>query len=81
MKILRLLRKKKAKPGLETPLPGQRLYTIKQAARFLGRTVYSCRSLIWAGKLPVIQTEERGKIWIDLKDLERFIEINKITMQ
>ena len=57
----------------------KRLFTIKEAAEYLGRSVYSMRSLIWAGKLPIIR-EER-KIWLCIHDLDAWVERNKITYE
>ena len=58
-------------------LAQKRLFTLKEAARLLGRSVWGVRELIWRGLLPVVRTHTRGKQWIDVKDLESFIERNK----
>ncbi|MBW2053502.1 MAG: helix-turn-helix domain-containing protein [Deltaproteobacteria bacterium] len=57
----------------------QRLYTLPEAAIYLGRSVYSVRELIWKGLLPVIQHTPRGKMWIDRVDIDRLIETEKRT--
>jgi len=36
--------------------PAKRLYSIKDAAVYLGRSVCAVREMIWAGKLPYIKT-------------------------
>ncbi len=58
----------------------QRLYTLAEAGQYLGRSTYSVRELVWAGEVPVIQHKPRGKMWIDLKDLDRFIDSEKRTV-
>jgi excisionase family DNA binding protein len=55
----------------------QRLFTVKQAAAYLGRSVYGTRELIWKGVLPYIQDGRGGKVWIDRKDVDGWIEKNK----
>jgi hypothetical protein len=69
MKVIPL--KKQSKPL------GKRLYTIPEAAQYLGRSPYSMRTLIWNGELPVIKNGEGGKMWIDVIDLDLWIDRNK----
>lgn len=57
----------------------QRLYPLKEAARHLGRSEWSMRELIWAGKIPVVRTEGGRKIFVDIEDLDDFIRQNKST--
>jgi len=59
---------------------GQRLLPIKEAARYLGRGVDSMREMVYAGVFPVIQVGDRSKIWMDIRDLDRWIEKNKQYM-
>jgi excisionase family DNA binding protein len=65
---------------LKKPL-GKRLYTIPEAAHYLGRSSYSMRTLIWNGELPVIKNGEGGKMWIDVNDLDLWIDRNKAEYQ
>ena len=58
--------------------PVQRLYDLKQAAQYLGRAVWGVRELIWAGKLPVVKSGR--KMYLDIEDMNQFIEREKITM-
>ncbi|MCK4782539.1 MAG: helix-turn-helix domain-containing protein, partial [Desulfobacteraceae bacterium] len=58
--------------------PVQRLYDLKQAAQYLGRPVWGVRELIWSGKLPVIQ--DGRKMYVDLYDMDRYIELEKTTL-
>jgi excisionase family DNA binding protein len=56
---------------------GRRLLTLKEAAAYLGRSVDSMRELIYSRSLPVIQLGERSKVWIDIIDLDAWIEQQK----
>lgn len=56
-------------------IPRKRLYTVKEAAEYLGHTIWGVRSLIWAKTLPVVQNGR--KQFLDLFDLDDFIEKNK----
>jgi excisionase family DNA binding protein len=58
------------------PLP-KRLYRLREAAIYLGRPCSSLRSLIHSGKLPVVR--EGKTFYLDIKDLDAFIEYHKIT--
>ena len=62
----------------KTQIVVKRLYTLKDAAAYLGRPVYGVRALIWKGRLPVIQ--DGRKMYIDLHDLELYINRSKMTM-
>lgn len=53
----------------------KRLYSIQEASIFFGRSVWSVREMLWAGKLPYIKDGKR--IFIDIYDMERWIEQNK----
>ncbi len=61
---------------IDNPLR-QRLYPLKEAAGYLGRSEWSMRELIWAGKIPVVRTEGGRKIFVDIEDLDDFIRQNK----
>ena len=62
--------------GFPNPL-GKRLYTVKEAAMYLGRGVWGMRDLIWKGLIPAVTLDGGRKIYLDLMDLDRFIETNK----
>lgn len=62
--------------GICNPLP-KRLFTVEEAAHYLGRTVWSMRELVWKGSLPIVR--EGKRIFIDVNDLEKYIERNKST--
>lgn len=55
----------------------KRLYSIKEAAVYLGRSTWSVREMIWAGKIPYIKDGKR--IFVDIRDLDEWIEKNKTT--
>jgi excisionase family DNA binding protein len=56
--------------------PRKRLYTVQEGALYLGRSPWAVRSMIWAGKLPCVRDGKR--ILIDVVDLDRWIEANKM---
>ena len=53
----------------------KRLYTLKEAAAYLGRSEWGMRELIWGRKIPVVR--ECRKIYLDIDDLEDFVRQNK----
>ncbi len=59
---------------------GPRLLPLKKAAEFLGLSVWGMRERIWAGQIPVVRFPGGRKMFIDTKDLESFIEENKVTI-
>ena len=54
-----------------------RLYDLDSAASYLGRAKSGVRHLIYSGELPVVQMGERGRQYIDIRDLEDFISEHK----
>jgi hypothetical protein len=66
----------KVTQGIHNPLP-KRLYSLPEAAHYLGRTLWSMRELIWKGSIPIVR--EGKRIFIDVKDLESYILKNKTT--
>jgi excisionase family DNA binding protein len=70
--------KKKTAQRISNPLT-KRLFTLKEAGEYLGRSEYSVRTLIWSGHLPVVRNGK--KQWVDICDLDAFIERNKETIQ
>ena len=59
----------------QSPLK-KRLYSIPEAATYLGRSVWSVRELIWNGSLPSVRMGRR--VHLDIIDLDRWIERNKV---
>jgi Helix-turn-helix domain len=62
--------------GIHNP-PGKRLYTLKEAAVYLGRSDWGMRDLIWSRTIPVIKQPGTRKYYLDIRDLDVFIEKNK----
>ena len=56
---------------------GKRLYTLKEGAVYLGRSVYSMRELVWNQEIPVVKGESARKIFLDIMDLDEYINKNK----
>jgi excisionase family DNA binding protein len=67
--------------GMRNPMPSPRLLPIKQAAQYLGLTVWAIRERIWAGQIPVVQFPGGRKQYIDVRDLDDFINNNKSTIR
>lgn len=66
----------KTEQGIRNPL-SKRLYTLKEAAVYLGRSEWGMRELVWKQALPVVKEEGARKIFIDINDLENYISRNK----
>lgn len=57
----------------------KRLYTVPEAATYLGRSTWSVRRLIWGGELPVVRVGSR--VHLDVQDMDQFIDTHKVTEQ
>jgi hypothetical protein len=55
----------------------KRLYTLKEAAQYLGRSYWSVRGLMLKGEISVVKDLECRKIYFDIKDLDAYVERNK----
>jgi len=66
--------------GIGNPMR-KRLFTLKEAAEYLGRKDYGMRELAWSGDMPVVKREKDRKLYFDLYDLDSYIEQNKRTYQ
>lgn len=53
----------------------KRLYSIAEAAQYLGRSPWAVRHLIWSGKLAEVRSGRR--VHVDIQDMESFIERSK----
>ncbi len=53
----------------------KRLYSVKEAAQYLGRSEGALREMLWAGKLPYIKEGRRPLL--DIKDMDAWAERNK----
>lgn len=70
---------KKRAQGVHNP-NSPRLLPLKDAASWLGLTLWAMRERVWAGDIPVVRFPHGRKMYVDTKDLELFIERNKITI-
>jgi len=55
----------------------KRLFTLKEAAEYLGRSEWGMRDLIWKRLIPVVMNNGGRKIFIDVMDLDAYVERNK----
>ena len=65
-----------AESGREGGKLRPRLFTVEDAALYLGRTKKGVQHLIAAGKLPTVKSDRR--VFLDRKDLDEWIERGKI---
>jgi len=65
----------KLRASSESTRIAPRLLSIEQAGEFLSRSAHSVRHLIKAGKLPKVKID--GRIFLDIRDLDRIIEKSK----
>jgi excisionase family DNA binding protein len=56
----------------------KRLYSIPEAATYLGRSIWSVRELIWNGNLPCVKVGRR--VHLDIIDLDQWIDKNKVKI-
>ena len=54
----------------------KRLYNVKEAGKYLGRSAWAVRHLIWSGELP--QVRQGRRVFVDIVDLEQFVERFKV---
>jgi excisionase family DNA binding protein len=53
----------------------KRLYNLKEAAFYLGRSDWGMRDLVWKGAIAYVQDGRR--YYFDLNDLDKYISKNK----
>lgn len=56
----------------------KRLYSVKEAGRYLGRSPWAIRHLIWEGHLP--QVRQGRRVMVDVVDMDLFIEKYKMEV-
>ena len=56
--------------------PGRRLVRVREAAEYLGASPWKVRQLIADRRIPFVQDGD-GPFWVDIRDLDSFIERNK----
>ncbi len=57
---------------------GGRLIGVKQAAEYLGISTWTMRARIWAGDVPFVRFPGCRRQLLDVRDLEKLIQNNKI---
>ncbi len=55
-----------------------RLLGVQEAADYLGISIWTMRARIWAGDVPFIRFPGCRKQMLDVRDLEKLIQNNKI---
>ncbi len=58
-------------------IPPKRLFSLREAGHYLGRTEAAIREMVWSGKLPYVKIDRR--IFLDRLDMDRLIEKNKVS--
>jgi excisionase family DNA binding protein len=53
----------------------KRLYSVREAAQYLGVSPWSVRNQQWSGKLPCVRQGRR--VLYDIRDIDQLIENNK----
>ena len=71
--------KQKEAPGIPNHL-SPRLLPLKQGAEYLGLTIWAMRERIWAGQIPVVKFPGGRKQYVDIRDLDKFIDDNKTVI-
>jgi len=54
----------------------KRLLSVRETARYIGRTETAVRELVWNEKLPHIRSDRR--VMLDIRDLDRWIDTNRV---
>jgi excisionase family DNA binding protein len=76
-KVERLTKYKAARKAPKGPV--KRLYSVPEAAAYLGRTVDGLREMLYAGRLPYIKDGRR--VLLDVQDMDAYIERNKTRFE
>ena len=53
----------------------KRLFSLPEAATYLGRSTWSIRRLIWKGQIPSVRVG--GRVHVDVRDMDDLIDKNK----
>lgn len=57
----------------------KRLYSVEDAAVYLGRTAHAVRSLCYSGRLPAVKID--GRVFFDVYDMDALIERSKVSFE
>jgi excisionase family DNA binding protein len=61
---------------MQANLLRKRLFSLPEAALYLGRSTWSVRRLIWSGEIPSVRAG--GLVHVDVQDMDGFIDRNKV---
>lgn len=78
MKRTGIIEKKSAQRITYPTVP--RLLSLKDASSYLGLSLWGMRERVWAGDIPVVRFPGGRKMFIDVQDIEKFINNNKQTI-
>lgn len=67
----------KRETRIVSPFPLKRLFSVSEAGIYLGKGEYTIRTMVWNEVLPVVR--DGRKILLDVRDLDAWIEKNKLT--
>ena len=70
--------KKAQGTGIPVRVIPKRLFSINEAAVYLGRSVWAVREMLWAGKIPFVKDGRRTLL--DIRDMDTWIESSKTRM-
>ncbi len=59
------------------PKPARRLLRLREAALYIGMSVWKLRQIIQAGEIPVVQYGPNSPWLVDQSDLDRWVERHK----
>jgi excisionase family DNA binding protein len=57
----------------------KRLYSLKEAAVYMGISVWSLRRLIWNGLLPSVRGQGWRRVLVDVGDMDGYIDQHKVV--
>ena len=55
-------------------IPAKRLYSIREISLYAGVSVQGLWQMLRDGEISAVQTKPGGKVWIDIKDIDAWIE-------
>lgn len=56
----------------------KRLYSLREAAFYLGQGVHTLRDRVHRGEIPIVKSGRT--MYVDITDLEQFVERNKVVL-
>ena len=58
-------------------IPAKRLYSLREVSQYMGISVQGLWRMLRDGELSAIQASAGRKVWIDLADIDRWIEAHR----